>query len=347
MQDGKVIAISDVHLDTWGRHDPATFRAKHRAFMDFLEWVREASGAQHFVIAGDLLDVPRPDHGPVLPLFADLARALLQMVRAGLQVHYLSGNHDAGLVAIEVQMVTPSLHIGASVALSSGGRWFWLEHGHLMDAWLWDYVQRKAAQVRSVTPQEAMGHFTSAGPAAVPTTPATAYVYDTLYDALQWRALERGFTREEKLWGLRVMSQHLADEFADVAAPGELPAHHAEIHQALDQLGLTVLDLQIAEGLSDQAVELFQPVGLRYYSALPWRRAARHRLQELNPTREGAFAGIVLGHTHVPDLWTAAGPDGPQTYANCGGWGGQQGNYVSIDNGELVLHRRSWRDPLP
>lgn len=347
MRTGKLIAISDVHLDTWERGEPDSYAEKRRAFLSFLDWVRDGSGARHFAIVGDLMDIPRPDHEPILPLFQDIANALAKLLRAGIQVHYLSGNHDAGLIGIEVAMTRPALHVGPHTRIDCGAGGVWLEHGHLMDAWLWEHVQRKSASVAKVPAPAAMAHFLRCSPGGISTTPATVYVHETLYHALQWQALETGFTDDEKRSGLRVMSQHLDDDFADVAAGGGLPPHHEEIHERLRSLGLSVADLQGEKSLPPEALDLFAPTGYRYYSPYPWRRAARCRLSELRASCEGPLLGLVMGHIHCPDryTWQASGTE--LVYVNCGTWSGANGSYVSVEGDRIAVHQRHWAAPLP
>lgn len=347
MQKGRLIAISDVHVDIWQEHDPDSFAEKSQAFLDFLTWVRDGSGAEHFAVVGDLLDVPQMDHSPILPRYRDVMQLLWDIVLSGIKVHYIPGNHDAGLVGLDVAMTHPAFDlVYPGITVPCGDLLVRLEHGHLMDAWLWAFMQYKTSHVAAIPPAEAMAHFGSTCDYQVPAIPATAFVYDTVYEALQWRPLEVGFSDADKRLGITVMSQHLSDTFGDVADNGELPDGHEEILAKLDSLGLTVEQVQRGDRLPDEALSLFMPIGTRYYSRLPWRRAAKCRMRALLAEAPGTCA-LIMGHTHYVDKfhWDEGGT--PCVYANTGTWGGESGNFVSVDGGRVTAHRRNWRDPIP
>jgi len=346
VREGKLIAISDVHLDTWQREYPAGYEAKHRAFREFLDWVREGGQGEHLVIVGDLLDIPQQEGSSLLPLLEELGDALGELLRAGITVHYLPGNHDAGLHGIEVQTQSPPLHIGSRAVIPSGGSSIVFEHGHLMDAWLSEFVRRKLARP-PVEARAAIAYFLRDGARARPDAPDADAVLDTVSAALQWRALRTGFTPEEQRWGIRVMSQHLDDDFADVADRAELPPHQDEIMAGLARLGLAVGDLQTRDDLPEAALALFAPLGWRYYSALPWRRAARSRLAELRRQHGVGVVGLVIGHTHATDQYSWDCGEGRMQYANCGSWVGPRGDFVSVEGGQIASHARLWTDPLP
>jgi UDP-2,3-diacylglucosamine pyrophosphatase LpxH len=347
VQEGRLIAVSDVHVDIWQEQDPDSFADKARAFLDFLQWVRDASGAEYFAVLGDLLDVPQIDHSPILPRYRDLLLLLWDIIQAGIKVHYVPGNHDAGLVGLDVAMTRPPFElVYPGVTVRHGDLSLRLEHGHLMDAWLWAFMQHKTSHVAAIPPAEAMAHFSSSCDYQMPAIPATAFVYETVYEALQWRPLEAGFSDAEKRLGITVMSQHLDDTFGDVADDGELPDGHEDILARLSSLGLTVEQVKRGDRLPDEALSLFMPVGARYYSRLPWRRAAQCRMRAVLAESPDTCA-LIMGHTHCVDEfhWDQAGT--PCVYANCGTWAGDQGHFVSVDEGQVTAHRRKWSDPIP
>ena len=179
-----------------------------------------------------------------------------------------------------------------------------------------------------------------------PSLPATTFIYDTIYDALQWRPIEVGFTALEKRLGITVMSQHLDDTFADVADQGELPSQHEAILAQLAAANITVSQLKRGKSLPENIVELFWLIGERYYSPLPWRRAAQCRMRTLRE-EAGDISALIMGHIHDVDEfhWDADGT--PCTYANCGTWTGEHGSFVCVDHGEVKAYRRKWSDPLP
>jgi UDP-2,3-diacylglucosamine pyrophosphatase LpxH len=347
VQEGRLIAISDVHVDIWQENDPDSFAEKSQALLDFLQWVRDGSGAEHFAIVGDLLDVPQMDHSPILPRYRDLLLLLWSIIQSGIKVYYVPGNHDAGLVGLDVAMTHPSFELvfpGVTVPCSDVK--VRLEHGHLMDSWLWAFMQHKTSHVAAIPACEAMAHFASTRDYQLPAIPATAFIYETVYDALQWRPLEVGFTPGEKQLGIAVMSQHLEDTFSDVADNGELPDQHEAILAELDRLGLTVEQIKRGQGLPPEALKLFMPVGARYYSRLPWRRAAQCRMRSMLAEGEDIY-GLIMGHTHHLDEFRWEQDGRPCVYANCGTWSGTMGSFVSVDHGEVHAHSRQWRDPLP
>ncbi|MEN6641769.1 MAG: metallophosphoesterase [Armatimonadia bacterium] len=348
MQEGRLIAISDVHLDTWRDQSPETFEAKKQAFLEFLKWIRDDSGCQHFAVVGDLLDVPQLDHSPILPRFREITMHLWAIMQSGIKVYYIVGNHDAGLMGLDVAMSHPPLElVYPGVDIRCGGIDVWLEHGHLMDAWLWAFLQHRTTRVAEVPPAQAMAHFMRPCQPLPSSTPATAFVHETLYEALQWRAMDTGFTDDEKRLGLTVMSQHLDDEFRDVADNEDLPFKHAEIMALLERLGLTVKDLQGKGELAPEALELFMLVGARYYSTLPWRRAAKCRMREVRDRLGPQVRGLIMGHVHHVDRYAWEADGTTLTYANCGSWGRDGGSFALVDQGEIRAFRRRWDDPLP
>lgn len=345
MREGRLIAISDVHLDAWREE---TFASKRQAFRDFLDWVRDGSGCEHFAVVGDLLDVPQIDHSPILPRFRDLFTHLFGLTRAGIMVHWIVGNHDVGLMGLDVAMTHPPVQVAyPGVCLRSGGRNVWLEHGHDLDAWLWAFVQYRAVHVEAVAPALAMAHFGPGGGATALPIPAASFVHDTLYAAIQWRAMQTGFTADEQRLGIQVLSQQLGDEFADVSEDGRLPEGHAEILAELQRLGLTAEQVRDGAPLPEEALHLFMMVGRRYYSALPWRRAARSRLQELRQREGPRPSALIMGHIHAVDHYQWQSDDEALAYANCGSWTGDGGSFILVDEGRISTFQRRWDDPLP
>jgi UDP-2,3-diacylglucosamine pyrophosphatase LpxH len=339
----RLIAISDVHLDTWRDSE-----GKRQAFLDFLNWVRSESGCKHLAIVGDLLDVPQVDHAPMMSRYRDIFTHIGSVMRAGVNVHWIVGNHDAGLLGLDVSMSQPPLQIaypGAVVDLGDSS--VWLEHGHVLDAWLWAFLQHHAARLGAIDPARAMAHFGACGVTDPAPSAASEFVYRTLYDAMQWRAMETGFEDDEKRLGIHVMSQHLDDDFADVADDGEQPPHKAEISATLAQHGLTVADLKSGVDVPAGALDLFFLIGKFYYSKLPWRRAARCKLAQLRQQHGRKLRGLIMGHIHQVDLssWSADGDT--VTYANCGTWSHDDGSFILVENGQMTAIRRRWDDPLP
>lgn len=348
MDKGKLVAVSDVHLDIWENQNPDTARAKRKAFLEFLAWVRDASGCEHFAIVGDLVDIPRPDHTPILPLYRDIALGLNSLLRSGINVHYVVGNHDVGMVGIDIAMTGPALRVMYPGAIiRCGEHCVWLEHGHLLDPWLWEYTRMKISALSAPTPREAMCHFLECGQDREQHNPPFASIHDELYFALQWRPDPAGFSRAEKRRGLQIMSQHLEETFTDVAQNGETLRLHEESLAGLQKAGVSIEQIQGDGEVPDEAIDLFMTIGGRYYSPLPWRRAAKNRLAELRRTHGPALRSIIMGHIHDADCYTWDSPAGPLTYANCGSWYDEHGSYVVVSADGIKAHDRRWDDPLP
>lgn len=347
MHEGKLIAVSDVHLDTWHAGDPDSSSDKNKAFLEFLNWVRDGSGAQHFAIVGDLLDVPQFDHSPVLPRFRDVLLHLWSIIQSGIRVYYVVGNHDAGLMGFDIAMAHPPFElVYPGVTVDCDGLRVRLEHGHLLDAWLWAYLQHKTSRVDAVPPARAMTHFDMGCTHETPSLPAVTFLYDTIYDALQWRPIEIGFTEPEKVLGITLMSQQLDDTFADVSAHGELPDEHEDILGQLETLGVTVEQLKGGQDLPQGITELFWALGRRYYSRLPWRRAAQCRLRTLRQ-EAGDVCALIMGHIHSPDEYRWDEDGAACVYANCGTWSGERGSFVCVSEGEVKTYSRNWSEALP
>ena len=335
-----------MHLDSWQQQEPQTYAAKCSAFLSFLDWVAHAGRAEHFVIAGDLLDVPPGQTRVEGQLLTEVGNRLGTLMRRGVRVHYLSGNHDIGLAGVGCHIPGVPVEIASRTVISSGDGRIAFEHGHLLDAWLWEFARRSAARCAPSSLPAVADWFAREGPEPEASDSVGGYLHDCLFAAMQWRPMTVGFTPEEQRWGLRAMGLHLDDDFADVAGPGEAVPHQAEIMSLTAALNLSVRDLQSDGALPGEALELFWPLGRRYYSPLPWRRAARRRLSALR-RQDPAVSGLVMGHSHAADryCWTE---DGQRLqYANCGTWLGDSGSYVSVRSGELTAHGRSWKDPLP
>ncbi|NPV47398.1 MAG: hypothetical protein HPY69_10595 [Armatimonadetes bacterium] len=346
MSDGTIVAVSDVHLDQWQSQEPSTYEAKCNAFLRFLDWVSDGSDTGHFVIVGDLLDIPPTGNGADAQLLVRIGSRVRAMVDRGVTVHYLSGNHDIGLAGVAFSFPGIPVEIASRTVLQSGPSGVAFEHGHLLDAWLWEFAQRHAARRDTYLPEVTTAWFHSEGPLPEVADAVNAYLHGTLVDALQWRPMTTGFTAEEQRWGIRVMSSLLDDGFADVAGQGANPPCQEEIWASIGRLGLRKEDLQGEGPLPEAASELFWLLGKCYYSPLPWRRAACRRLAALRQ-QQPQLGGLVMGHTHAADCFDWQDGDQPLHYANCGTWLGESGSCVVVRDGEITVHRRSWADWLP
>ncbi len=347
----RVIVLSDVHVDEWPRELPEECEAKRAHLRDFIRWVGTDAGAQHLVINGDLLDIPQKHGEPLLPQFADILDAFLELYQLGVGISYVIGNHDSGLLGFSTGMPGAGVTVNyPCLVVESGGKRIGIEHGHLLDAWLWTYVEQRLEMVchrDRVEPAVAMHPFTGEPPGpGGPTLPSFHGVANDLFASLQWEPDGLNFTRDETRLAIRVMAMDLCDDFADVMAPGENYREQAEALKRLQELGIDPSALVRGENL-DEAFDAFDAIGNAYYASIPWRRAARHRLRELSGWLSEPISAVVFGHVHKMDrlVWQENGRE--VEYVNDGSWKADRADYVYIQDGTLTLHRRLWTDPLP
>lgn len=118
-----VFFVSDAHLGADSSESEASRRER------FHEFLRSLPGrASALYIIGDLFDFWF-EYGQAIPRrpFATLA-ALDQLRRAGVEIHYMNGNHDFWLgpfLSRELGLVTHD----QAVTLATQGRRLWLHHG--------------------------------------------------------------------------------------------------------------------------------------------------------------------------------------------------------------------------
>jgi len=354
MDENRAILISDVHMDQW-ETDLGTNGAadKRRAFLDFLDWVRTSSRAKRFIICGDLLDIPTRTGAALLPQYLDVAQKLAELVNADIEFTYVVGNHDSGIVGLEVAMTDPTIRVDYPwVRLKSGGKVFLLEHGHLYDPWLWEYVRYHGATMLKREPRKP-GMLTLMGPRAAAATDAMDP------DGLREGVLEMWQVhREEAAYqGDRVHALAAAVETA-IAQDYEGREPDAKGQQALQDLKHVKTALPAAPGAGPHTFSLAVPswddvkdhVGnlVTYlYSGPHWRRVARQRVTDLAGDPNTRIDGVVMGHTHYADhdTWEEAGST--YQYVNSGSWRNDSADMVLIESGKLKLYKRTWTDGWP
>ncbi len=347
-----VIVVSDVHVDEWPGEIPEQHQDKRQAFLEFIRWVGEASGAHHLVINGDLVDIPQKDDRPLLPPFLDIFRALVDLYRAGIGISYVIGNHDAGILGFSSDIREIPFTINYPyLVLKSGDARLLIEHGHLLDAWLWAYVEHRLGLLSSTTqptPQDAMRQFIEPEPdsTAVDLPPVHAMANE-LFSSLQWEPNALQFTEAEMRLALSLMALDLFDDFEDVRADGEAFAEKDNALSRLEELGLTPEQLCVPAEIPQHALQAFRTIGNVYYAKIPWRRAARYRLRQFNNQFGNLVSTIVLGHIHKLDhmRWDEDGQQ--KDYYNTGSWKNEQADFLHIENGQVTRYQRLWTDPLP
>ncbi len=347
-----VIVVSDVHVDEWPEEIPQQHEEKRQAFLEFLRWVKDDSGAQHLVINGDLVDIPQKDGTPLLPAFFDIFHTLIELYRSGIGISYIIGNHDSGILGFSSDIRQIPLTINYPyLVLESGDVRMLIEHGHLLDAWLWAYVEHRLSFVCTTsppTPENAMRQFIdpNSAPAQVDLPPAHAMA-DQLFASLQWEPNGLDFTETETRLAISLMALDLFDDFEDVRADGEVFSEKDLLLPELQELGVTPEQLCVAAEIPKQTLEAFRMIGDVYYAKIPWRRAARYRLKQLNNELGNLISTIVLGHIHKIDhmQWDENGQQ--RDYHNAGSWKNNKADFLHLENGQVTMYERLWTDPLP
>jgi len=348
-----VIVISDIHADEWRAELPDRHEEKRQAFLDFLQWVRQDSGTQHLVVNGDLLDIPQKGGKPLLPVFLDIFQALADIYNSGIGISYVVGNHDSGMLAFTLHIpLVPLIVNYPFLLMESGDKCFAIEHGHLLDTWLWRYVQHQIetlCQVEPLHPSVAMQRFATpvTNDAKLDLLPACHGFANVFFASLQWEPGGLQFTDEETRLGFSLMVLDLLDDFQDVRGDDDEFSEQAEAIAELKALGVEPHQLLVPAEVPKEAFEAFSTVGAAYYAAIPWRRAARHRLCQLNNALDTDIDTLLMGHIHKTDYMQWEENGRPVEYCNHGCWRFDHADFLHIQNGELHIHERKWTDPLP
>ncbi len=356
MPSERVIVVSDVHMDEWQDDLPDQYERKREVFLDFLEWVAQMGTegkVRRFVIVGDLVDVPQKGGGDLLPTYSPVLERIQAIMAAGVRFGYCVGNHDCGLVGLNIDLRQPPVVVGYPyVVVASGDTRFVVEHGHLYDPWLWDYVRHLAAVMWTDSAGPHGPHILRLGTATPPAATATSS--------------QTSVSGVEHLWQTRLadaddatvrtltsgLLADLTEDYEDVTDPDQDAALLAdrvrlreEIRPLLEHSAGAVAPMALRMGGADLSVEhLVQAC----YSGPHWRREAVKRLTRLSAAAERPFAGIIMGHTHYPDerYWTDERGD-RRWYVNSGSWRHDSADLVLIDEDDIRLMKRRWTDPLP
>lgn len=124
MPPNKAIFVSDLHLT--GPDDPKT-----RLFVRFLKGLTEAQ-VTHVFLVGDIFDLWVGPHAYFGERFEDVVRAITDLVRAGIEVHYFEGNHDLHLEKFWAKKVGAHVHADDGT-FEIAGRTVRVEHGDLIN----------------------------------------------------------------------------------------------------------------------------------------------------------------------------------------------------------------------
>lgn len=356
----RTILVSDLHIDEWNGDVPVVRREKQRAFLDFLSWVAAAGRNRRvgrFCILGDVVDVPPQQSAEMLmSRYAETMAGLQAILDAGIEVRYIIGNHDVGLVGLSL----PPGPLEAVIAypytfVESGGRNFILEHGHLYDPWLLGWVSRarrlsdyvgQLAQTRSPS-RAPLGGSPLTSLAMADVIPARDGRVRTDSSPL-WHSSLRKVAPEDAMPTLEpLLSEDLNEDYSDVMDPRGDSGMNA-VRRVLRQiLSERCVDARRAWTPPVTSLPRLEHLARAYYAGPHWRRAAKERLLAMSEQLAAPIAGIVMGHTHSPDVYDWVDTNGPHRYVNSGSWCHDSGDIVIVADGVIQLIHRRWGDPLP
>lgn len=186
----------------------------------------------------------------------------------------------------------------------------------------------------------------NSAPAEMHLPPVHAMAHE-LFSALQWEPKGLEFTETEMRLAISLMALALFDDFDDVRADGEVFSEKDIVLPELQELGVAPEQLRVAAEIPRQALEAFRMIGDVYYAKIPWRRAARYRLRQLNNELGNLISTTVLGHIHKIDhmQWEQNGQQ--RNYHNAGSWKNHNADFLYLENGQVSMYERLWTDTLP
>ena len=303
--DGKVIAISDLHLP------PERSTVSGRTCEVLARRLAAEASPLTVVLAGDIVEMlayPGRAAADVLDAHDDLCRALAMVIERGGQVIYTVGNHDGDL-AWDVKAATAVREAtGAQLCLAAdlvlpGGEKIRVEHGHQIDQYNCFSDPRNPLDtplghhiVREVIPKiEWLGRdwltgaHEMADPADFPSFLASRLVYRKLARHLWWVVL-----LPIVLFALVFPELgRVRDRFPDTARwlhDGEILGYGALVDIAIIALIIAIVSRRAWTSISALALSE------RGYGQ---NSAARERADEL--ISQG-YTGYLSGHTHHPEL---------------------------------------------
>jgi UDP-2,3-diacylglucosamine pyrophosphatase LpxH len=315
--DGKVIAISDLHLP------PERTVVSGRCCEVLSRRLAAETGPLTVVLAGDIVEMlafPGATAAEILEAHDDLCLALARVTERGGQVIYTVGNHDGDLAwdlkaADAVRDITGAkLCLAADLRLPGGER-IRVEHGHQLDPYNCFHDSRNPLDtplghhiVREVIPKiEWLGRdwlnglHEMADPADFPSFVASRLVYRKLVRHLWWLVLLPIVTFVLVLPELGRVRNRFPGT-AGVLHDVEILAYGAAVDIAIIALILAIVSRRAWTSISGLAL------AGRGYSQ---NSAARQRADDL--IAEG-YTGFLSGHTHHPELHA----HGSGFYANAG-----------------------------
>lgn len=115
-----VVVISDVHLGTYGCHA--------KELLKYLKSIRPKT----LILNGDIIDIWQFSKSYWPESHMKVIRKLMKFVSEGVQVHYLTGNHDEMLRKFD-GMEMGGFHLQNKLILNLDGKKGWFFHGDVFD----------------------------------------------------------------------------------------------------------------------------------------------------------------------------------------------------------------------
>lgn len=115
-----VVVISDVHLGTYGCHA--------KELLKYLKSIRPKT----LILNGDIIDIWQFSKSYWPESHMKVIRKLMKFVSEGVQVHYLTGNHDEMLRKFD-GMEMGTFHLQNKLIMELDGKKAWFFHGDIFD----------------------------------------------------------------------------------------------------------------------------------------------------------------------------------------------------------------------
>jgi UDP-2,3-diacylglucosamine pyrophosphatase LpxH len=329
----RTIIVSDLHFDTWqareqyGTGDRKMTKLEH--WHKFLDWC-EAERVAELVINGDLIDAP-PYKGNTSFTDEIERSAVDHLVKyaACNPVTYVHGNHDIGISGIRCRRENslPALRnvnlFYPGHVLDTGSTTLLIQHGHLYDPVLWQYVADLEARTYMISRLEAFQW------------------------VMQRRHPERG-TRLEKRPGV-----------GEPSAIGLGPQVENNVYYAIkmSEAEAPALREDILAGggwLRDLKNNMLTAVEVTVKHVIWWLAARQvFRLYLKNYPQRRRTIYCIMGHTHVPDTAEFQIRGNHCIYFNSGTWTGkgrtkedrQHATYLDVDEQGKVWIQDWIRNP--
>lgn len=119
-RDVDIVVISDVHLGTYGCHA--------KELLKYLKSIKP----KKLILNGDIIDIWQFSKSYWPESHMKVIRKLMKFVSEGVEVHYLTGNHDEMLRKFD-GMEMGSFHLSNKLVMELDGKKAWFFHGDVFD----------------------------------------------------------------------------------------------------------------------------------------------------------------------------------------------------------------------